>query len=100
MKLYEASAATAPQASSKQKYLGLYDDSIGFRQSKNGINSVTAKTLSREDMDIVIDRCTRIPVILQSLDGLSPADLRLLHDELDVVLAHICKGDKCIGLNS
>ena len=33
----------------------------------------------------------RIPVILQSLDGLRPVDLRLLHDELDIVLAHICK---------
>jgi hypothetical protein len=32
----------------------------------------------------------RIPVILQSLDGLRPFDLRLLHIELDVILTHIC----------
>ena len=30
-------------------------------------------------------------MVLQSLDGLRPVDLRLLHDELDIVLAHICK---------
>ena len=34
----------------------------------------------------------RIPVILQSLDGLRPVDLRLLHNELDVILTHICMG--------
>jgi hypothetical protein len=34
----------------------------------------------------------RLPVLLQSLDGLRPTNLRLFHHQLDVVLAYIWRG--------
>ena len=79
------------------QHISIFKSLRRFRQSQNGIHGVTEREGGGGGQDIS-QRLGRgvgegIPVLLQSLDGLCPVDLRLLHDELDVILAHIWKGE-------
>jgi hypothetical protein len=90
MTLYKASATTEQQARSTYQYLGLYDDSERARMASTASLQGGGGQCSKRASPGEGEMQARIPVILQSLDGLRPVDLRLLHNELDVILTHIC----------
>ena len=82
------------------QHISIFKSLRRFRQSQNGIHGVTEREGGKRRSGH-LSRLGRgvgevIPVVLQSLDGLCPVDLRLLHDELDVILAHICKGEASV----
>ena len=82
------------------QHISIFKSLRRFRQSQNGIHGVTEREGGRRSGHL--SRLGRgvgegIPVLLQSLDGLCPVDLRLLHDELDVILAHIWKGEASVS---